>query len=302
MIKVSVIIPCYNQAAFLPKAVASLQAQTLGNWECIIIDDGSKDNTTEVASNISLQEPRVRLIQQANGGSACARDAGIQIAKGQFIQFLDADDTIDPEKLERQVSFMEQKGLDISYTAFCSEENHGLRTKPRTTVLSLCTVLTQWGLGASTPIHSFMYRMDFIRLHHLAFHSACRFREDWKWHITCFMARPKQAALPDYCGAIYYQNEQGKTSSYIKMQEGNFAFMVYMTNQLKGCHKLLWLYRISEELWVWLLRMIKYRSTAILKTIKPLTEQTGYILAAILLMPFAVFGIIRYFIQIYIAK
>ena len=48
MIKVSVIIPCYNQAAFLPKAVASLQAQTLGNWECIIIDDGSKDKTLDV--------------------------------------------------------------------------------------------------------------------------------------------------------------------------------------------------------------------------------------------------------------
>ena len=96
MIKVSVIIPCYNQAAFLPKAVASLQAQTLGNWECIIIDDGSKDNTTEVASNISLQEPRVRLIQQANGGSACARDTGIQIARGQLIQCLDSDDTIAP--------------------------------------------------------------------------------------------------------------------------------------------------------------------------------------------------------------
>ena len=300
MIKVSVIIPCYNQAAFLPKAVASLQAQTLGNWECIIIDDGSKDNTTEVASNISLQEPRVRLIQQANGGSACARDTGIQIASGQFIQFLDADDTIDPEKLERQVAFMEQKGLDISYTAFCREENHGLRTKPRSTVLSLCTVLTQWGLGASTPIHSFMYRMDFIRLHHLAFHSACRFREDWKWHITCFMTRPKQAALPDYCGAIYYQNEQGKTGSYIKVQEGNFTFMAYMNQQLHGFSKCLWLFRISEELWIWLLRMTKYRSTACLKTIAPLVLQTGNMLAAILMMPIALIWIVIYFIKIYI--
>ena len=86
--KVSVIIPCYNQALFLPKAIASLQAQTLEDWECIIVDDGSTDHTAEAASNLALQDGRIRLIQKINGGSASARDLGLQHAQCKYVQYL----------------------------------------------------------------------------------------------------------------------------------------------------------------------------------------------------------------------
>ena len=115
----------------MPKAIASLQAQTLAAWECVVVDDGSTDNTAEEVNNIALKEPRVRLVQKTNGGSASARDMGLEQAQGTFIQFLDADDTIAPDKLERQVELMERKGLDISYTAFCSENEKGQRTAAR---------------------------------------------------------------------------------------------------------------------------------------------------------------------------
>ena len=298
--KVSVIIPCYNQAAWLPKAVASLQAQTLGNWECIVVDDGSKDNTAEVVSNLALLEKRVRLVQQPNGGSAAARDRGLQEAKGEYVQFLDADDTIAPEKLEKQVAEMERDEADICYTAFCSENAPGARTTSRFVRLSTRKILVSWGLGASVPIHSFLYRTDFIRQHGLTFRSACRAREDWRWHIRCFAAQPRISRLADYCGAIYYQNGDGKTGSYVRMQEGNFAFMAYMLPQLKGGHKLLWLFRISEEIWVWLLRMLKYRSTEIGKTI--LLLPTLATVLTILMMPLTVWWILVYFIKTYIAR
>lgn len=302
MTKVSIIVPCFNQASFLPKAIASLQAQTFKNWECIVVDDGSTDNTAEVVANMALKDARIRLVQQLNGGSASARDKGLKEAKGEYIQFLDADDTLAPEKLERQVALMEQEGLDISYTAFCSEDSQGQQTRPRTQALNLTKILTKWGLGASTPIHAFLYRADFICRNKIRFKSDCLVREDWKWHITCFAANPKHAALPDYCGAIYYQNESGKTGSYIKMQEGNFAFMAYMAGRLKGWKAFLWTYRLSEELWIWLLRMLKYRSTASAKTIQPVVLRTGYLLGAILLMPVSLFSIIGYFIKNYIAR
>lgn len=302
MTKVTIIVPCYNQARFVPKAIASLQAQTLAAWECVVVDDGSTDNTAEVVNNIALKEPRVRLVQKTNGGSASARDMGLEQAQGTFIQFLDADDTIAPDKLERQVELMERNGLDISYTAFCSENEKGQRTAARAVRLSLRRILVSWGLGASTPIHSFLYRTEFIRKHDLHFRSACRVREDWKWHIGCFTAQPKQALLPDLCGAVYYQNEQGKTGSYIKMQEGNFEFMASMTSQLKGWSGVLWTFRISEELWIWLLRMLKYRSTACAQTIAPVVMHTGRLLAAILLMPLSLWWVLIYFIKTYIAK
>ncbi len=299
-IKVSVIIPAYNQAAFITQAVASLQAQTLDSWECIVVDDGSTDNTAEVVANIALSEPRVRLLQKQNGGSASAREMGLQFVAGEFIQFLDADDTLSPNKLEQQVQLMEREHLDISYTAFCSENGQGQRTPSRAVRLNTYKILVRWGLGASVPIHSFLYRTDFIRRNALKFQSACRFREDWRWHIVCFNAQPKQALLPDLCGAIYYQNEQGKTGSYIKMQEGNFEFMAYMLSQLKGIRKLQWIFRISEELWIWLLRMVKYRSTEIAKTILLLPTDSTVI--ALLLMPLSIWWILIYFIKTYLVK
>lgn len=298
--KVSVIIPCYNQARFLPQAIASLQAQTLEEWECIVVDDGSTDNTAEVVSNIALRDSRVRLVQKINGGSASARDMGLQYAQGKYIQFLDADDTIAPEKFEKQVALMEREKLDISYTAFCSEDSLGQRTPSRTVLLNTYKILVRWGLGASVPIHSFLYRIEFIRRNKLSFQSECRFREDWRWHIMCFGMHPKHALLPDLCGAIYYQNENGKTGSYIRMQEGNFTFMAYMLSQLKGFCKVLWIFRISEELWIWLLRMLKYRNCEIAKSVFLL--DMAWIVTAILLMPVSFWWIVVYFIKTYIAK
>lgn len=298
--KVSVIIPCYNQAAFIPKAIASLQTQTFGEWECIVVDDGSTDNTAEVVSNISLREPRVRLLQKANGGSASARDMGLQQAQGEYIQFLDADDIIAPEKLESQIERMEREGADISYTAFCSENRQGERTKLRAVQLNAYKIYVLWGLGASVPIHSFLYRTEFIRRNALAFQSACRFREDWGWHMKCFDVHPTVSALLDYCGAIYKQNENGKTGSYIRMQEGNFTFMAHMTKQLKGWNTIRWAFRISEELWIWLLRMLKYRSTQIAKTIVILP--VVWTIGSFLLMPISFWWILIYFIKTYIAE
>ena len=302
---VTIIIPCYNQASFLPRAIASLQAQTLEDWECIIVDDGSTDNTAEVASNMALHDPRVRLFQKLNGGSAGARDMGLRNATGEYIQFLDADDTIAPLKLEKQAALMNATQSDISYTAFCTEEKDGTRTSPRFVSLSLTRIMLSWGIGASVPVHSFLYRTEFIRSHKLTFKSNCRFRKDWRWHMLCFGAHPKVTELPDYCGAVYYQNEQGKTGSYIKMQEGNFIFMASMIPLLKGGMKMLWALRISEELWIWLLRMCKYRSTEVMGTIRHLFITTGSTLllaAAILLMPLSCWGVIIYFIRIYLAK
>lgn len=298
--KVSVIIPCYNQALFLPKAIASLQAQTLEDWECIIVDDGSTDNTAEVASNLMLKDDRIRLIQKQNGGSASARDLGLKHVQGEYVQFLDADDSIAPQKLKKQVAIMDSALSDISYTAFCSENTKGGRTPARFVSLSLNRILISWGLGASVPIHSFLYRTDFIRHHNLTFQSNCRYREDWRWHIMCFSKQPQIKQLPGFCGAVYYQNGDGKTGSYIRMQEGNFTFMANMAKQLKGTQKLLWAFRISEEIWIWLLRMAKYCSTAIAKCI--LLLDIRWTIAAILLMPISFWWVLAYFIKTYITK
>jgi len=113
---VSVIIPAYNYAHFVSETLASVQAQTYQHWECIVIDDGSTDDTSAVVSRFSRNEGRVKLIRQENEGLAAARNAGIANSAGEYLQFLDADDLLEEKKLERQVEFLEQhEDVDVVY-------------------------------------------------------------------------------------------------------------------------------------------------------------------------------------------
>ncbi len=99
---VSVVIPAYDSARTLPATVASALGQTLADLEVIVVDDGSSDDTRAIAE--AIDDPRLRVIGKANGGSASARNAGIGVARGEWVALLDADDLWLPEKLERQLA------------------------------------------------------------------------------------------------------------------------------------------------------------------------------------------------------
>lgn len=114
---VSVIIPCFNQGHLLGEALDSLQNQVFSNWECVIINDGSTDITNQVARDAERRDQRIRVINQLNSGLSSARNCGIRAAGRKYLQFLDADDTIGPEKLAAQVSFLNQNpGVDLVYS------------------------------------------------------------------------------------------------------------------------------------------------------------------------------------------
>ena len=94
---ISVIVPCYNQAQYLDECLQSVLDQTYQNWECIIVNDGSPDNTEEIALQWTAKDPRFTYLKKENGGLSSARNAGIEVAQGEWIQFLDCDDKIDKE-------------------------------------------------------------------------------------------------------------------------------------------------------------------------------------------------------------
>lgn len=118
MPKVSVIIPCYNHSNFLPDAVASVINQSFSDYEIIIINDGSTDNTEEVAEGLLKNYPdKVRLINQENHGVSVARNVGITQALGIYYLPLDADDLLLPECLEKLITILEKnKNLDFVYS------------------------------------------------------------------------------------------------------------------------------------------------------------------------------------------
>lgn len=111
---VSVVIPTHNYARYLGQAIASIQEQTYTDWECVIVDDGSSDDTPQVVS--SFADPRIQFMRQEQAGPSAARNRGIAAARGDLIQFLDADDLLGSTKLENQVrALIEQPDVDLVY-------------------------------------------------------------------------------------------------------------------------------------------------------------------------------------------
>jgi glycosyltransferase involved in cell wall biosynthesis len=116
MPRVSVIVPAYNYAHLLSQTLESVLAQTLRDWECIVVDDGSTDNTRKVVENFCKRDERIRYVHQENAGLSAARNTGIRNSRGEFLQFLDADDLIEPEKLRAQANYLNQHcKVDIVY-------------------------------------------------------------------------------------------------------------------------------------------------------------------------------------------
>lgn len=114
--RVSVVVPVYNAARTLEAAITSVRAQTFRDWEVIIVDDGSTDESLEVAMELRFVDPRVQVVFQPNRGVASARNTGLEVARGAFVAFLDADDTWHPGKLKMHLAFFEARpDVDLSY-------------------------------------------------------------------------------------------------------------------------------------------------------------------------------------------
>ena len=114
---VSVIMPSYNTGEYIAASIESVLAQTYPNWELLIVDDCSTDSTVEVIRR--YQDPRIILLKnKTNSGAALSRNYALREAKGRWIAFLDSDDTWEPEKLEKQLRFMQENGYAFTFTDY----------------------------------------------------------------------------------------------------------------------------------------------------------------------------------------
>lgn len=125
-IVVSIITPLHNAESYLRQTLESIFSQTFQGWELILIDDNSTDNTIEIAHTYLERDHRVRLIQlDQNSGAAVARNKGIEQAKGRYLAFLDSDDLWLPDKLEKQLHFMQETACPFTYTAYEKIDKQG---------------------------------------------------------------------------------------------------------------------------------------------------------------------------------
>jgi GT2 family glycosyltransferase len=129
---VSIVIPTYDRAYCLGETIASLQRQTYVDWEAVIVDDGSKDDTEAKVAGIAAIDERIRYHKQANAGVSAARNRGISLARGQWIAFLDSDDSWEPWKIEAQLAcFRANPDVGMVWTDMDAVDAQGQLVSPR---------------------------------------------------------------------------------------------------------------------------------------------------------------------------
>lgn len=154
---VSIITPSYNASKFIEETLESILKQTYSNWELIIIDDCSTDNSIEILQPYIEQDSRIKvLLNETNLGAASSRNRGLDIANGDYIAFLDSDDLWLPQKLSKQIAFMQQENVLLSYTSYYAMNETG-RTIGLYTIKSKTTyhdLLKTSSIGTLTTIYS----------------------------------------------------------------------------------------------------------------------------------------------------
>lgn len=151
---VTIILPIYNGERYLSVALESVKAQTFSDFECLCIDDGSSDSSPEIVRKYCVEDTRFRLIQQPNVGVAAARNRGIKESKGQYITFIDQDDALLPELLEKLLLIANNTHCDVveaQYVEFYTAELPNLELQSKYSIEVSNTPFDDfWGVGNNT--------------------------------------------------------------------------------------------------------------------------------------------------------
>lgn len=201
--KISVIIPCYNQGRYLQEAVDSVRAQTYRHWECIIVNDGSNDNTKEVALQLCSVDSRIRYVEKQNGGLSSARNRGLDNANGEYIQFLDADDRIEPTKFSS--SLLKEVEGDIFMCNFYFFKSTGEQIRPSFKLkhenFNFSSILTAWDQEFVFPPHCGLFKSSLFT--DLRFNQQLKAREDWLMWLQLYLKPGLKTVFIDQPLAAY---------------------------------------------------------------------------------------------------
>lgn len=226
---VSVIIPAYNYAHYLPFTLDSVKMQSLSDWECLIIDDGSTDNTKQVSEKYTNTDTRFKYYYKNNGGLSSARNYGMEHAKGKYILFLDADDLIETNNLSHLSSFLEQQEECAVFGKFIKFFDDGTADYPWYQDYNYTTGLQddfqQRLIGKnSLPPCAPLSPLKVIKDNHLLFDENLTSYEDWDFWLR----------LSRCCKFVYHPSDNNAAAK-IRFHSGSMSTDVWRmeTNQLK---------------------------------------------------------------------
>jgi glycosyltransferase involved in cell wall biosynthesis len=212
--KVSVIIPLYNQKKYIGEAIKSVLDQTYSNIEIIVVNDGSTDDPFPV---IQKFVKRIRLINQKNCGLAEARNTGIKAAEGEYIQFLDADDLLQKNKLSRQIEFSLKQNADITYCEidWLFDDSKRIVSMNIGKIDDIFPYYYNFWLPYPTPIHSLLFNRNIFK-HFGLFKAELRANED-RYMLSILAANGVTFKYFPFIGGIYRIHDRSMNADRILM-------------------------------------------------------------------------------------
>ncbi|MDO6758748.1 glycosyltransferase family 2 protein [Tamlana sp. 2_MG-2023] len=231
---ISIIIPCYNQGKYLNESLLSVYNQTYQNWECLIINDGSTDDSEKIAQEWVYKDDRFKYFHKKNGGVSSARNFAIEKVKGNYIQFLDADDFLDSKKLELSLNALELLPNDNKQLVLSNFRMFLLNTNKTTgpycflrkDLFTFESLLYEWNASFSIPIHCAIFETSlFDEIH---FPTNLTAQEDWIVWVQIFKLNPL-VYFVDKPLALYRRNPEGRTKSRSLLPDQMIAFDMFKT-------------------------------------------------------------------------
>ncbi|EMG53373.1 glycosyltransferase [Ochrobactrum sp. CDB2] len=239
MTKVSVIIPYYNQGKYLHAAVQSALLSYSGDLEIIVVDDGSTESqASHYCAQAKNLDNRVMVIRKSNGGLSSARNAGLDAARGDYIQLLDCDDVLLPDKIDKQLSHLAAaKDKLVSVTGYyvCNESMRDFRDESHTVTrfpLTLRSFLFYWERGFSVPIHCGLFHKSVFD--QIRFNESLYGKEDWIFWATLAGTYPNKLIYTPFQGVVYRLHGSGMTRARDRMGESWIQATKILANYFGG--------------------------------------------------------------------
>lgn len=207
--KISIIVPCYNQGSYLDECLQSVLEQSYTNWECIIVNDGSTDNTDTLAKNWADKDSRFHYLYKENGGISSARNAGLEKASGDYIQFLDSDDLIHREKFAKSLSGAKEYPLILSqFTIYTNSTHYPSYNRIEKDFATFENIVFGWNLNFTIPIHCALISRKLLE--GFMFDPALSINEDWLMWIYITKNNPEVLLIDE--PLAHYRKEDDKKS------------------------------------------------------------------------------------------
>lgn len=189
---VSVVVPVYKVEKYLERCVASLRSQTLRDVEIILVDDGSPDSCPEMCDALAEQDSRIRVIHKKNGGLSSARNAGLKVASGKYVGFVDSDDDVEPDMYEKMLSVIESENVDFVMSDYLRIPANGSpylktlnirsgrydKTALREEIFPSLIMGENVDYGPLLSVWHCIYKTEFLRSNGFYFDEAVRWSED----------------------------------------------------------------------------------------------------------------------------